>query len=85
MRLSTVRRRVTTVADDLQALREFERVPLGLPDGLELEWLGVAGYRLSYEGVSILLDPYVSRVPLGSLDPAPGGAAGPGADLAPPA
>lgn len=50
--------------NDLQALAELERVPLGLPAGLELEWLGVAGYRLTYEGVSILVDPYVSRVPL---------------------
>jgi L-ascorbate metabolism protein UlaG (beta-lactamase superfamily) len=53
--------------EDLQALRELERRPLGLPDGLELEWLGTAGYRLTYEGVSILVDPYVSRVPLRSL------------------
>ncbi len=52
---------------DLDALRELERRPLGLPDGLELEWLGVAGYRLTYEGVSILVDPYVSRAPLRSL------------------
>ncbi|HEX6024524.1 MAG TPA: MBL fold metallo-hydrolase [Solirubrobacter sp.] len=52
---------------DLSALRELERVPLGLPDGLEIEWLGVAGYRLTYEGVSIFIDPYVSRVPLTSL------------------
>ena len=55
------------VSDDLQALRELERVPLGLPAGLELEWLGVAGYRLTYEGVSIFVDPYVSRVPLRAL------------------
>jgi L-ascorbate metabolism protein UlaG (beta-lactamase superfamily) len=55
------------VSSDLDALRELERRPLGLPDGLELEWLGVAGYRLTYEGVSILVDPYVSRVPLRSL------------------
>ena len=50
--------------DDLTALRELERVPLGLPSGLELEWLGVAGYRLSYEGTTVLVDPYVSRVPI---------------------
>ena len=55
------------MSDDLQALRELERVPLALPDGLGLEWLGVAGYRLTYDGVSILLDPYVSRVPLRAL------------------
>ncbi len=54
-------------ADDAQALRELEGVPLGLPGGLELSWLGVSGYRLSYEGVSLFIDPYVSRVPLRSL------------------
>ncbi len=48
-------------------LAELEQVPLGLPDGLELEWLGVAGYRITYEGVSLLVDPYVSRVPLRAL------------------
>jgi L-ascorbate metabolism protein UlaG (beta-lactamase superfamily) len=45
----------------------LDAVPLGLPAGLELEWLGVAGYRLTYEGVSVLVDPYVSRVPLRTL------------------
>ena len=53
--------------DDLTALRELERVPLGLPAGLELQWLGVAGYRLGFEGTTVLVDPYVSRVPLRSL------------------
>ena len=66
--LSRSRRRVSThVRDDLTALRELERVPLGLPAGLELEWLGVAGYRLTYEGTTVLVDPYVSRVPLLSV------------------
>jgi L-ascorbate metabolism protein UlaG (beta-lactamase superfamily) len=55
------------MADDVSALRELEAVPLGLPPGLEIEWLGVSGYRLTFEGVSIYLDPYVSRVPLRSL------------------
>jgi L-ascorbate metabolism protein UlaG (beta-lactamase superfamily) len=55
------------MADELTALRELERVPLGLPDGLELEWLGVAGYRLAFEGTSVLVDPYVSRAPLRAL------------------
>jgi L-ascorbate metabolism protein UlaG (beta-lactamase superfamily) len=54
-------------ADDLHALSELERVPLGLPAGLEIEWLGVSGYRLTYEGVSIFVDPYLSRVPLRAL------------------
>src|SRR3954449_5205520 len=52
---------------DLHALRTFETTPLGLPVGLELEWLGVAGYRLTYEGVTLFVDPYVSRVPLRAL------------------
>jgi L-ascorbate metabolism protein UlaG (beta-lactamase superfamily) len=50
--------------DDAQAARELEAVALDLPPGLELVWLGVSGYRLTYEGVSLFIDPYVSRVPL---------------------
>jgi L-ascorbate metabolism protein UlaG (beta-lactamase superfamily) len=53
--------------DDDEALRELERRPLDLPSGLELEWLGVSGYRLSFEGQTLYIDPYVSRVPLRSL------------------
>jgi L-ascorbate metabolism protein UlaG (beta-lactamase superfamily) len=53
--------------DDATALRELQAVPLGLPPGLELEWLGVSGYRITYEGVSLFVDPYVSRVPLRAL------------------
>lgn len=34
---------------------------LELPAGLEVEWLGVAGYRITYQGQTIYLDPYVSR------------------------
>jgi L-ascorbate metabolism protein UlaG (beta-lactamase superfamily) len=52
---------------DAQALRELERVPLDLPRGLEVAWLGVSGYRLTYQGVSVFIDPYVSRVPLRAL------------------
>jgi L-ascorbate metabolism protein UlaG (beta-lactamase superfamily) len=40
---------------------------LGLPSGLELEWLGTSGYRLSYQGTTVLIDPYLTRVPLGDL------------------
>src|SRR3954451_1184927 len=54
-------------ADDAQALHELEAVPLDLPPGLEVAWLGVSGYRLTYEGVSLFIDPYVSRVPLRAL------------------
>lgn len=37
---------------------------MGLPRGVQLEWLGVAGFFLSYDGTTILVDPYVSRVSL---------------------
>lgn len=53
--------------DDADAMRELSARPLELARGLELEWLGVAGYRLSYEGETIFIDPYVSRVPLSSV------------------
>jgi L-ascorbate metabolism protein UlaG (beta-lactamase superfamily) len=55
------------VLDDAQAASELERVPIELPPGLEIVWLGVSGYRLTYEGTSIFVDPYVSRVPLRAL------------------
>jgi glyoxylase-like metal-dependent hydrolase (beta-lactamase superfamily II) len=53
--------------DDADAMRELAASPLELARGLELEWLGVAGYRLTYEGETIFIDPYVSRVPLSSV------------------
>ncbi len=52
--------------NDLAAARDLEVPSLGLPAGLEIEWLGVSGYRLTFEGVSIFVDPYVSRAPLRS-------------------
>lgn len=60
-------RRMPASRHDADALRGLEAVPLALPAGLELEWLGVSGYRIAYEGVSLFVDPYVSRVPLSSL------------------
>ncbi len=51
-------------SDDAQALHALEGVDLGLPPGLDVTWLGVSGYRLTYEGTSLFIDPYVSRVPL---------------------
>jgi L-ascorbate metabolism protein UlaG (beta-lactamase superfamily) len=53
--------------DDRQALAELERRPLDLPPGLEVEWLGVSGYRLSHAGHTLFVDPYLSRVPLRDL------------------
>jgi L-ascorbate metabolism protein UlaG (beta-lactamase superfamily) len=52
---------------DGQLLAELETRPPALPAGLELEWLGVSGYRLSYEGQTLFIDPYLSRVPFRHL------------------
>jgi L-ascorbate metabolism protein UlaG (beta-lactamase superfamily) len=53
--------------DDDQALRALESKALELPAGLEVEWLGVSGYRLTCEGQTLFIDPYLSRVPLRDL------------------
>jgi L-ascorbate metabolism protein UlaG (beta-lactamase superfamily) len=34
---------------------------VALPAGFELQWLGTAGFRLTFGGTTILIDPYVSR------------------------
>ena len=52
---------------DGQALAELEARPLALPAGLEVEWLGVSGYRLTCEGRTLFVDPYLSRVPFRDL------------------
>jgi L-ascorbate metabolism protein UlaG (beta-lactamase superfamily) len=59
--------RATAQREDGQALSELEGSALELPAGLEVEWLGVSGYRMSFEGQTIFIDPYVSRVPFGDL------------------
>lgn len=38
-----------------------------LPAGLELTWIGAAGFRLAYQGCVVWIDPYVTRLPLGAL------------------
>lgn len=53
--------------EDAAALADLESRALDLPAGLEIEWLGVSGYRLGFEGKDLYLDPYVSRVPLSAL------------------
>ena len=53
--------------EDAQSMGELSGVNLGLPAGLQLEWLGVAGYRLEFEHQTLYIDPYVSRVPVGAV------------------
>jgi len=59
--------RRSAAREDGQALGELEARPLELPEGLEVEWLGVSGYRMSFEGQTLFVDPYLSRVPFGDL------------------
>ena len=59
--------RRSRLRDDAEVLTNLEAKAPPLPPGLEIEWLGVSGYRLSYEGRVLYIDPYVSRVPLGHL------------------
>ena len=49
---------------DGKALADLAKTPLPLPSGLEVEWLGTAAYRLTYEGRTLLIDPYLTRIPL---------------------
>jgi L-ascorbate metabolism protein UlaG (beta-lactamase superfamily) len=54
---------------DAEVAAEIVASPRGLdlPDGLELTWLGVAGIGLAYGGTRLLIDPYVTRLPVGDL------------------
>ncbi len=38
-----------------------------LPAGVELEWLGTSGFRIGYDGADLLIDPYLTRHPLGAV------------------
>jgi len=40
---------------------------LPLPRGLELRWVGTAGFRLAYQDFVLWIDPYVTRVSLGDV------------------
>jgi L-ascorbate metabolism protein UlaG (beta-lactamase superfamily) len=52
---------------DAEALRDLEAAGVALAKGLEVEWLGVSGYRMTFEQHTLFIDPYVSRVPLRAL------------------
>lgn len=64
-------RRKRQVRHDLDALDglRWQRSPRAadLPAGIELAWLGTAGFRLTYEGQHLLIDPYLTRLPFGDL------------------
>jgi L-ascorbate metabolism protein UlaG (beta-lactamase superfamily) len=46
------------------AEHNWSRFACDLPAGLELQWLGTAGFRLSYQGHHLLVDPYLTRLGL---------------------
>jgi hypothetical protein len=62
-----IARRDQRERDDAHSLSELAARPLPLPAGVELCWLGVAGYTLGYEGHALYIDPYVTRVPFRAM------------------
>jgi L-ascorbate metabolism protein UlaG (beta-lactamase superfamily) len=52
---------------DALTLEELEARPVELPSGLSITWLGVAGFLLTFEGHTLVLDPYVSRISFGDF------------------
>lgn len=46
-----------SVSDD----RNARRLGLDLPAGLRVQWLGTAGFALTYDDTTVLIDPYVTR------------------------
>lgn len=50
-------------AADLAVLKDFQHSGHDehFAPGIELQWLGTAGFRLSYGGTSLLIDPYFTR------------------------
>jgi L-ascorbate metabolism protein UlaG (beta-lactamase superfamily) len=51
-----------SVLSELDLHRRPERV---LPAGMSIEWLGTAGFRLTHEGTTVLIDPFLTRRSLG--------------------
>jgi len=52
-------------ASDARVVAElnWRNFDVDLPPGLQLQWLGTAGFRLGYAGFELLIDPYVTRSP----------------------
>ena len=63
--LATARRRERSDHVTAQQLAWPASSPL--PVGLELAWIGTAGFRIAYQGTVIWIDPYVTRVPLAAV------------------
>ncbi len=54
-------RRGSSLDAAVQAELQWQGVTDVLPSGLELTWLGTAGFRLAVDGTVLLIDPYATR------------------------
>jgi L-ascorbate metabolism protein UlaG (beta-lactamase superfamily) len=59
------RRGARTRSDHATALQIAWPGSESLPIGLTATWLGTAGFRFDYQGHTLLIDPYVTRIPIG--------------------
>jgi L-ascorbate metabolism protein UlaG (beta-lactamase superfamily) len=62
--LATARRQH---ASDLLTAQQLAWRESTLPAGLDVQWLGTAGFRFAYQGTVIWIDPYVTRLSFGDL------------------
>ena len=62
--LATARRQH---ASDLLTAQQLAWRESTLPAGLDVQWVGTAGFRFAYQGTVIWIDPYVTRLSLGDL------------------
>jgi L-ascorbate metabolism protein UlaG (beta-lactamase superfamily) len=62
--LATARRQHTS---DLLTAKQLSWRERTLPQGLEVSWIGTAGFRFAYQGVVLWIDPYVTRLSFGDL------------------
>jgi L-ascorbate metabolism protein UlaG (beta-lactamase superfamily) len=55
--------------EDAIAAAAWSRSPRAgdLPPGVELTWLGTSGFRISYQGFDLLIDPYLTRLPFADV------------------
>jgi len=63
--VATARRQQASDRLTARQLAWPERSPL--PSGLELTWVGTAGFRLAYQGTVVWIDPYVTRLRFADL------------------
>lgn len=65
----TTRGKPARLAREHEALDAYSEVPASplLPTGVELQWLGTSGFRISAQGTTLLIDPYATRAKLGDV------------------